>query len=71
MNGDRKKDKFQAFTKGKEYKARKGTVKGLFNEPFGVFPVLRARNDKGESHIIKHLARNDLNDFFSNHFKEL
>lgn len=69
MIGETEKERFQAFTEGNEYNARRGTVKGLDGNPYEVTDVLRARNDKGESHIIKRLNSGDLNDFFKTHFE--
>lgn len=60
----------QAFTKGKQYKARKHTVTFINGDPYEFEQVLRAKNDNGEQHIIKHLERDD-NNFFYIHFKEL
>lgn len=71
MIGNLEKEQYQAFTEGKEYQARKGTVKGLDGDPYSVSTVLRAKNDKGESHIIRRLENDKLNDFFTLHFKEI
>ncbi|MCM3413545.1 hypothetical protein [Metabacillus litoralis] len=72
MKGERTEDRYQAFTEGNEYNARKGSCKGLNGDPWEVVPVLRTKNDKGESHIIKHLNKDTtLDDFFSTHFIEL
>lgn len=67
--GDREVDRYQAFTEGKEYNARKGTLKGFNGDPYEIVDVLRAKNDKGESHIIKRLDSDDLNEFFTTHFE--
>lgn len=68
MRGEKEKDRYQAFTEGKQYNARKGTVKGLNGNPYEIVDVIRARNDKGESHIIKKIGSNELNEFFNTHF---
>lgn len=64
-------DGTQAFTEGKEYRARKGNVQGLDGNPYEPTLVLRAKNDQGESHIVKRLKDENLNDFFCIHFEEL
>lgn len=69
MISDIEEERYQAFTKGKEYKARKGTLKGYNGNPYAIVDVLRAKNDKGESHIIKRLNSDDLNEFFNRHFE--
>lgn len=68
MKGD---EQYQAFTEGKEYNARKGTCQGLNGDPYEHVPVLRAKNDRGESHIIKHLEADELNEFFEIHFEAI
>lgn len=55
----------KAFTKDQQYKGYKSTVKDCYY----VVPVLRAKNDLGERHIIKYLKKEDLDNFFNRHFK--
>lgn len=64
-------ENYQAFTEGNIYNARKGDVKGLNGNPYEFVRVLRCKNDKGESHIIKHLDEDDLSNFFATHFQEI
>ncbi|MFS0657417.1 hypothetical protein AB1L07_02165 [Niallia alba] len=71
MIGEKEEHRYQAFSEGKEYNARKGSVKGIDGDPYSLVEVLRARNDRGESHIIKRLASDELNEFFHKHFKIL
>jgi hypothetical protein len=75
MKGEKKADRFQAFTKGKKYMARKGILKGkmqgVSDDPYDITPVLRAKNDNGESHIIKILKDDSFDDFFNEHFQEI
>lgn len=63
-------DGTQAFTEGKQYRARKHLVTCVDGDPYKWEQVLRAKNDNEEQHVIKHLKR-DKNDFFYNHFEEL
>ncbi|MDC0764185.1 hypothetical protein POF51_26040 [Brevibacillus sp. AG] len=53
-----------AFTKGKEYKGYKSTYKDGYN----VFPVIKAKNDMGKSHIIRDSTSSELDVFFETHF---
>lgn len=71
MKGENVKKPYIAFTEGKEYNARKGSMKGTNEDPYAVIRVLRARNEKGESHIIKNLESDELDDFFNKHFKTI
>lgn len=71
MRGEKEGDKYLAFTEGKTYLARKGEVKGLNGDPYGMVQVLCAKNDRGESHIIKKYASTDLDEFFAKHFEVL
>jgi len=68
MTGDKPENQFQVFTKGKVYKAKKSHCQGLNGDPYENVPILSAKNDKGESHIIKHLNRDTLDSFFCKHF---
>lgn len=63
----------QAFTEGQEYKARKGNVPGLDGQGYLELPtpVLRARNDFNELHVIKNLNSSVNDVFYATHFAEL
>ena len=71
MQGPKEKDQYQAFTEGKEYRARRGTCQGLDGDGYEYVPVLRAPNDKKESHIIRRLKDDRMDEFFFKHFKEI
>jgi hypothetical protein len=60
-----------AFTEGQEYKARKGYSKGSNGDPYVEVRVLKAKNDKGESHIVKYMEEDKLDEFFTTHFQEI
>lgn len=64
----KKKDGTKAFTKGMEYRARRGSVMGLDDDLYKPTPVFRAKNDQGESHIVKLLNKELLDGFFEMHF---
>ncbi|UOQ93397.1 hypothetical protein MUO14_24010 [Halobacillus shinanisalinarum] len=61
---------YQAFTEGEKYRARWGVVKGSNDDPYAFERVLKAINDKGESHIIKNRENDELDAFFYKHFEE-
>jgi len=57
----------QSFTKGKEYKSYKSTRK----VDYDIEKVICAKNDHGESHIIKNEQNSSLDDFYYHNFKEI
>lgn len=57
----------QSFTEGKEYKSYKSTRK----VDYDIEKVICAKNDQGESHIIKNQHDSSLDDFYYQSFKEI
>jgi len=57
----------QSFTKDKEYKSYKSTCK----IDYDIEMVIYAKNDQGESHIIKNIDNSNLDNFYDSHFKEI
>jgi hypothetical protein len=61
------KDGTKAFTKGKLYRPYKYWLKDLYE----IKPVLCAKNDFKNRHIIKEFKDDGLDPFFHKHFKEV
>ncbi|GAB6458175.1 hypothetical protein bcgnr5390_09900 [Bacillus luti] len=59
----------QAFTKGKEYKARRFAT--TLEDPYKLTELLRVTNDFGERHSIKICEEGADNSFFHKHFQEV
>jgi hypothetical protein len=61
------KDGTKAFTKGKLYRPYRYNIRDLWE----ITPVLCAKNDQKERHIIKYLRSDKLDPFYYKHFKEV